>query len=428
MSKQPIVVILGGGAGKGFFPLTKNRSKAAVPFGGKYRLVDITISNCLHSEFYKIFVLTQHKSGSLNRHIVQSFQISSFLDGFVDVRAASLTPNNPNWYQGTADAVRQNMRVIREAAEISGSKQVLILSGDHLYRMNYQRLYDFHLQKNAEVTLSLYPVDRQRATSLGVVQIDDNRKLTRFVEKPPYEKLDELISNPDDPSRAFLGSMGIYLFELSLLDEILHKFPEFNEFGRDVLPYLIDKYNLFGYEFQGYWENVGTIRSFYDAMLNTSLPHPNVELSDEITPGDHPFFSRGRSLPPAKINGAHIEESILAEGSIIDEGTTIKESIIGMRALVSQNVHIEKSLLFGCDYYESIEERNKKLSQGDVPLGIGENCIIKNCIIDKNARIGKNVRLENREGIQHKDSEKYYIRDGIIIVPKDTVIEDNFSI
>jgi len=429
MSNQPIVVILGGGAGQGLYPLTKSRSKAAVPFGGKYRLVDITLSNCLHSEFYKIFVLTQHKSGSLNRHIVQTFQMSSFLDGFVDVRAASLTPENPNWYQGTADAVRQNMRVIRGAAELSGAKQVLILSGDHLYQMDYKHLFNFHLQNKADVTLSLYPIEQERTSSLGVVLMDEDKRITRFVEKPNNnEILDTLRRKKGDPSKPFLGSMGIYLFELSVLEEILQNNLKFNQFGRDVFPYLIDKYNVSGYTFEGYWENVGTIRSFYDAMLDTSLPRPHFELDSVHNSRGYSFFSRGRSLPPTKLNGVEIEESVFSEGAIVDEGSTVRESIVGMRAFVGKNVFVEKSLLFGCDFYESIEDRQAKLQRGEIPLGIGENSVLKNCIIDKNACIGRNVHLENNTGIQNKDAEKYYIRDGIIIIPKDTIIEDNFSI
>lgn len=428
MPSEPIMVILGGGAGSGLHPLTKNRSKAAVPFGGKYRLIDITLSNCLHSECYKIFVLTQYNSGSLNRHIVQTFQMPNFLDGFVDVRAASMTPENPYWYQGTADAVRQNLDVIRGAAEISGVERIIILSGDHLYQMDYRDVLEFHEQNEAEVTLCVHPVSRVRVSTLGTVQIDEDKRVTRFVEKPHDEfVIDSLRQDPaPSPDQEFFGSMGLYVFELPVLERILQDHSEFNEFGRHVVPHLIEKHRVFAYPFNGFWENVGTIRSFYDAMVQLTRPNPTFDFDQTDSSLRRHFLSRSRSLPPAKINGAQLEDSILGEGAIIDEGTKIYRSIVGMRAFVDKNVHIEDSMLFGCDFYQSIQERQGNLQRGTVPLGIGEGSVLRRCIIDKNVRIGRQVILENNANVSHADHEKYSIRDGIIVVPKEVTIEDHF--
>jgi len=431
MSRQPIVVILGGGTGLGLYPLTKNRSKAAVPVAGKYRLIDVPISNCLSSEFYQIFVLTQSNSGSLNRHIVQTFQMPNFIDGFVDVRAASLTPENPNWYQGTADAVRQNLSAIQGAAELAGAEHVLILSGDHLYQMDYRKMMDFHLRKDADITIAVSPVEEKQVQSLGIAQCEGTHKISRFVEKPSRvenEVLERLrIPEPEGlGDKLYRGSMGIYIFRLDVLDKILKGHPDYNEFGRDVLPYSTDFYRVFAYTFDGFWENVGTIHSFYEAMLGMT----NFESEFDFFATGNKFrpFSRNRSLPASKINLAEVSNTLLSEGAIVEEGAQINRSVVGMRALIGKHCQIDESVLFGCDFYESVEERQRRLQEGLVPLGIGEGSILKGCIIDKNVRIGRNVVLENPDGVKEAHTELLSIRDGVIVVPKEVVIADHFRL
>jgi glucose-1-phosphate adenylyltransferase len=424
MQGQPIVVILGGGTGAGLYPLTRNRSKAAVPIAGKYRLIDIPLSNCLLSELYHVFVLTQYNSGSLNRHIVQTFQIPHFLDGFVEVRAASLTQENPNWYQGTADSVRQNLQVIQSAAEINGSDLALILSGDHLYQMDYRPLIAFHREKKADVTVSVVPAPAERAPFLGIAHCDDQQRVSRFVEKPDSPEMLAQMASCPNAEKPYWASMGIYIFRLSVLEEILRD-PSCNEFGRDVMPLLPERYHLAAYPFHGYWENVGNIRSFYEAMLQLTDTESGFQLFSH--PDRHRFFTRGRSLPPAKINGATLEDAVLAEGAIIEEGAKIHRSIVGSRALLGSNTQLHETICFGADFYESIAERTQRIKTGQIPLGIGEGTLLKRCIIDKNVRIGRHVTLENTQGIQHADHDKFSIRDGIIVVPKDTVIEDHFT-
>ncbi len=423
MLGQPIVVILGGGTGSGLFPLTRNRSKAAVPIAGKYRLIDIPLSNCLLSELYHIFVLTQYNSGSLNRHIAQTFQIPPFLDGFVEVRAASLTDQNPNWYQGTADSVRQNLQVVQSAAEINGSDTVLILSGDHLYQMDYREILAFHRSRDADVTVSVVPATADRAKSLGVVRCDDDLRVLQFMEKPSQpEDLQTMLSRPND-EKPYLGSMGIYVFRLSVLEAVLRD-PTHNEFGRDIMPKLIDRYNVAAYPFAHYWENVGSMRLYYEAMLELTQPKPGFRLFER--PDRNRFFTRGRSLPSAKVNSATVEDAVLAEGAILEDGAQITRSIVGTRAFLGQNVEICDSVIFGSDFYEPIEERKRRLDVGEIPLGIGEGCILRGCIIDKNVRIGRDVVLENTQGIWEADHDKFFIREGIIVVPKEIVIEDGF--
>jgi len=423
MLGQPIVVILGGGTGSGLFPLTRNRSKAAVPIAGKYRLIDIPLSNCLLSELYHIFVLTQYNSGSLNRHIAQTFQIPPFLDGFVEVRAASLTDQNPNWYQGIADSVRQNFQVVQSAAEINGSDTVLILSGDHLYQMDYREILAFHRSQDADVTVSVVPASAERAKSLGVVRCDDSLRVLQFMEKPNQPNdLNAMIARPD-AEKPYLGSMGIYVFRLSVLEQVLRD-PTHNEFGRDIMPKLYERYHVAAYPFAHYWENVGSIRLYYEAMLELTRPEPGFRLFER--PDRNRFFTRGRSLPSAKVNGATVEDAVLAEGAILEEGTQITRSIIGTRAFLGQRVEVRDAVIFGSDFYEPIEERVRRLNAGDIPLGIGEGCVLRGCIIDKNVRIGRDVILENTQGIWEADHDKFFIREGIIVVPKDTVIEDGF--
>ncbi|MCB9638433.1 MAG: glucose-1-phosphate adenylyltransferase [Myxococcales bacterium] len=423
MLGQPIVVILGGGTGSGLFPLTRNRSKAAVPIAGKYRLIDIPLSNCLLSELYHIFVLTQYNSGSLNRHIAQTFQIPPFLDGFVEVRAASLTEQNPNWYQGTADSVRQNLQVIQSAAEINGSDTVLILSGDHLYQMDYRELLAFHRESGADVTISVAPASEERATSLGIVRCDEHYRVQEFLEKPNDPEQVKAMAIRDDEKKPFWGSMGIYVFRLSVLEEMLQD-PSHNEFGRDILPKVYQNHSVAAYPFKNYWENVGTIKLYYEAMLELTRPEPGFRLFER--PDRNRFFTRGRSLPSAKVNGATMEDAVLAEGAIIDDGAQITRSLVGTRAFLGRDVEVRDAVIFGADFYEPIEERNRRLRDGEIPLGIGERCILRGCIIDKNVRIGRDVVLENTQGIWEADHEKFFIREGIIVVPKEVVIEDGF--
>ncbi len=424
-SPKLLAVILGGGAGTRLFPLTQQRSKPAVPLGGKYRLVDIAISNCINSDVLRMFVLTQYNSASLNRHIAQTYRFSQFSNGFVEILAAEQTPESPQWFQGTADAVRQVLPHIGDW----GIDTLLILSGDHLYHMDYRQFLDHHYKSDADVTVSVIPCDPEAATDFGLLKTDADGRLIEFKEKPKGEELETMrvdtttlgLSPEEAAARPFLASMGIYVFKYDRLEKFLAEDPTWLDFGREIIPAVIRQGHAQGYLFDGYWEDIGTISAFYRANLDLTSKIPKFNLFDAETP----VYTRARYLPPSKIEESHISDSIISDGCIIN-GARINRSVIGLRSRISKGVQIEASFLMGADYYQALEEMRNDMGVGLPRVGIGEGAIINRAIIDKNVRIGAGVRLVNSAEIQNIDGEdgSYFIRDGIIIVPKNAIIRD----
>jgi glucose-1-phosphate adenylyltransferase len=420
-----LAVILGGGAGTRLFPLTQQRSKPAVPLGGKYRLVDIAISNCINSDVFKMFVLTQYNSASLNRHLAQTYRFSQFSQGFVEVLAAEQTPESPDWFQGTADAVRQILPHLRGW----GIDTLLILSGDHLYRMDYRKFLARHFESDADVTVSVTPCNEAAATDFGLLKTDGAGRIIEFKEKPKGEQLQSMrvdtsklgLNEAEAVARPFLASMGIYVFKYDRLEELLAADPNGVDFGREIIPSAIKSGHVEAYLFDGYWEDIGTISAFYRANLDLTSKIPKFNLFD----AEAPVFSRARFLPPSKIEESQILDSILSDGCIVN-GAAITNSVIGLRSRIAKGVRIEGSFVMGADYYQSIDEMRTDFASGKPRVGIGEDTIISRAIIDKNARIGTGVRLLNEAGVVDADAEdgSYFIRDGIIIVPKNAVIGD----
>ncbi len=420
-----LAVILGGGAGTRLFPLTQQRSKPAVPLGGKYRLVDIAISNCINSDVFKMFVLTQYNSASLNRHIAQTYRFSQFSNGFVEILAAEQTPDSPQWFQGTADAVRQVLPHIRDW----GIDTLLILSGDHLYHMDYRRFLDRHFESDADVTVSVTPCDPLAASDFGLLKTDDSGRIIEFKEKPKGQELEAMrvdtsklgLSVEEAIMRPYLASMGIYVFKYPQLEQLLAEDASWVDFGREIIPGAIKTRNVQAFLFNGYWEDIGTISAFYRANLDLTSKIPKFNLFD----AEAPVFTRARYLPPSKIEESQIRDSIVSEGCIIT-GAAITNSVVGLRSRISKGVLIDSSFLMGADYYQTFEEMRDDLAASLPRVGIGENTVINRAIVDKNARIGSGVRLVNEARTMEADGEgnSYYIRDGIIIVPKNAVIKD----
>lgn len=417
-----VTIILAGGPGKRLYPLTKKRSKPAVPIGGRFRLIDIPISNCIHSGLRKIFILTQFSSESLHRHIFLTYRFDSFSKDFMTILSAQQTLESHEWYQGTADAVRQNLSFFRTEGNLA-----LILSGDHLYRMDYQKFIDFHLQKMADISISVYPVYQHRAPEFGVMKVDKNCRITAFHEKPTEPvQLDEM-KVPEEIFRQFqldasgrthLASMGIYIFNWNVLKELLEN-TKFEDFGRDVIPFAIKKKNVYGYFFDGHWEDIGTIRSFFEAHIDLTQPLPKFNFYDE----EKPVFSHARFLPGSKILSSDVHNSILCEGSIINR-SRISHSIIGVRSRICDNSVVERTVMMGADFFESKEGIEQNAQKGIPNIGVGSNCEIRNTIIDKNARIGNGVKLINARGIGDETAEDYVISEGIIVIPKNAIIAD----
>jgi len=419
-----VAVILGGGRGTRLFPLTKTRSKPAVPLAGNYRLIDVTVSNCINSKIDRIYVLTQFNSASLNQHISRTYRFDTFSSGFVEVFAAEQTPASLDWFQGTADAVR---KVLPHVANHS-PREVLILSGDHLYRMDYVDFIARHRMMGADISIAVKPVPADRAPELGILRADAKGRITEFREKPKGKLLSDMRTNTkplglaprEAQRRPYLGSMGIYLFKFEALKDVLERDPRMIDFAREIIPEALSRLKVHAHIFDDYWEDIGTIRSFYHAHMQLVAPLPPYNLFDE----HHPLYTHYRFLPGPKINHGKIEQAILNSGAIV-ERATITRSIIGVRSRIGAGTVIEDSIVMGADYYELPWER------GNVPpLGIGEKCVIRKAIIDKNARIGNRVLLENKRGIANHDDldERYYIRDGIIVVPKGAVIADGTEI
>lgn len=424
--KRVLAIILGGGAGTRLYPLTKLRAKPAVPLGAKYRLIDIPISNCINSEIQRIYVLTQFNSASLNRHIARTYAMAGIAQGFVEVLAAQQTPESPSWFEGTADAVRKYLWLFTEW----DVDQYLILSGDHLYRMNYADFINRHRQTQADITLSVVPVDERRASDFGLVKIDETGRVRSFSEKPKGDALRAMRADttvlglPSDKAMAspYIASMGIYVFEKQALLDLLKTKPERTDFGREILPAAIVDHNVQAYLFGDYWEDIGTIEAFYNANLAlTEQPSPPFSFYDEKAP----IYTRPRYLPPSKLLDCKVIESMVGEGCILRE-CTVKRSVIGVRSRIETGCVIDNALLMGSDFYESPLERLKNLESGIVPLGVGVNSIVQRAIVDKNARIGRNVRIVNKDGVADASREElgFVIQSGIVVVIKNATIPD----
>jgi glucose-1-phosphate adenylyltransferase len=424
--KRVLAIILGGGAGTRLYPLTKLRAKPAVPLAAKYRLIDIPISNCINSEIQRIYVLTQFNSASLNRHITRTYGMAGFSQGFVEVLAAQQTSESPSWFEGTADAVRKYLWLFAEW----DVDQYLVLSGDHLYRMNYADFIHRHRETKADITLSVVPVDERRASDLGLMKIDKTGRVTSFSEKPKGDALKAMrvdtnvLGLPAKKAREFpyIASMGIYVFEKRVLHDLLNGSRDQTDFGREVIPASAKNYNVQAYLFKDYWEDIGTIEAFYNANLAlTQQPDPPFSFYDEKAP----IYTRSRYLPPTKLLDTKVIESIVGEGCILKE-CTVKRSVIGIRSRIEAGCVIDNALLMGSDYYESPAERAKTLESGRVPLGVGANSTIQRAIVDKNTRIGRNVRIINKDRVAESNREDlgFVIRNGIIVVIKNATIPD----
>ncbi|RMF95685.1 MAG: glucose-1-phosphate adenylyltransferase [Planctomycetota bacterium] len=426
--KNVIALVLGGGRGTRLYPLTKVRSKPAVPIGGKYRLIDVPLSNCINSGVKRVYVLTQFNSVSLHRHIRATYNFDPFSRGFVEILAAQQTLTRADWYQGTADAVRQNLNYLKRP----DVDYVLILSGDQLYRMDFREMIDTHQKAGADVTIASVPVTSDVASALGIMRVDESGKVVGFCEKPQtQEALDSVRVDPawidrhgiDSRGRDCLASMGIYLFNREVLVDLLEK-TDYQDFGKEVFPSSIESHHVQLHLFDGYWEDIGTIRAFYEA--NLSLARPNGPFS--LGTPDAPLYTRPRFLPPSRFDRATVRDSLIADGCIIADGAVVENSVIGLRCFIGPNSVIRNSIVMGADYFETTE-RPQTLELGAPPVGIGANCLIENAIVDKNCRIGADVRISNTKGItDSEECETHMIRDGIIVVPKDTILPDGWAL
>lgn len=418
VNNDVIALILGGGQGTRLFPLTHHRSKPAVPIGGQYRLIDIPVSNCLHADIRRIFVLTQFNSASLNRHIAQTYRMDLFSQGFVEILAAEQTPDNPHWFQGTADAVRQAARhFVRYDADY-----YLILAGDHLYRMDYCALVDAHVDSRADITLAAQPVTIDDASAMGILRFDRSGQITAFEEKPKRERLNEIGQSippgatfaGHTPDKPFVASMGVYVFSRDVLLEALQR-DEAKDFGREIIPSALERHRVNAYLFRGYWADVGTVGSFYEANVMLTRPGAPFRFYDPRSP----IYTHPRFLPGARFSDCSIREAIIAEGSYLDR-CTVEQSIVGIRTTVQAGATIRRSVLLGADFFEADDNHP---GRGDNPrLGIGRDVVLDKVIVDKNARIGDGARLVNERGVQEADGDGHYIRNGIIVIPKDGVI------
>lgn len=416
--KNVVSVVMGGGKGTRLFPLTQIRSKPAVPLGGRYRLIDIPISNCINSGLNRIFVVTQYNSESLNRHVIQTYRFGHFSQGFVDILAAEQTPESAEWYMGTADAVRRCLRHLL-AYDV---EYILILSGDQLYRMDFSQVLQSHKERNADLSICVIPVEREKAASFGIMKMADDGRLLEFHEKPED---DALVSDLEvdverwkdsgvTPERTLLASMGIYVFNASVLRDLLAD-PSRLDFGQHVIPASLSRYRVFGHLFDGYWEDIGTIGAFYQANLDLTVRYPQFNFFHP----DAPIYTRPRFLPASRIRDCRIKESVVAEGcSLFD--SEIRESVIGVRSRIHSS-RIAQTLMMGADFYEEDDDRR-------IPLGIGAGADIRRAIVDKNARIGRDVQVSNKEERRDYDGDNFYIRDGIVIIPKNAEIPDGTRI
>jgi glucose-1-phosphate adenylyltransferase len=408
--KDVLGLIMGGGQGSRLYPLTKLRSKPAVPIAGKYRLIDIPISNCLHAGIDKIAILTQYNSVSLHRHIQRTYARDIFTAGWVQILAAEQTPRSAGWYQGTADAVRQQLRTI----ETVRAQYVLILAGDHLYNMDYRAFVEYHVETGADITMAVQPVSADMAPALGILKRGPDGQIKSFTEKPEPAQLPGLksISGSDKP---YLASMGIYVFRTDLLLEVLKS--EGDDFGKDIIPNALADYRLMGHVYDGYWADIGTIRRFYEVNLEMTLPDRPF---DFYIPG-RPIYSRARFLPATEVYGARIENALLADGCRVVD-SRINHSVIGLRSQIGPKVKIRSSILMGADYYETEADRAENERLGRPAIGIGDGTVIEGAIIDKNARIGRNVRIRHLPDRPDSETENWVARDGLVVIPKNAAI------
>ena len=418
--KEVISVILGGGAGTRLHPLTYRRSKPAVPLAGRYRLIDIPISNCINSHLNRIFVLTQFNSASLNRHIQKAYQFDRFGSGFVTILAAEQTPTSKDWFQGTADAVRRVLMHLNS----HNHEYVLILSGDQLYSMNYQKMIAHHKELKADITIATIPVVANDAPGFGILKTGDQHRITEFHEKPPLEELEGKESPVSDElreaGRVYLASMGIYIFNKSLLNDMLNDDQAMHDFGKELIPTAIKNQHVVSYPFSGYWSDIGTIKSFYDANLMLAQPHPPFTMYDPKSP----IYTSRRTLPHAKINNARIRSSIIAEASVIVD-SEVEDSVIGIRTFIGRGATVKRSVVMGADYYHW-HDSDLEPKEGPPNPGIDEDAYVEGAIIDRNVSIGKRCRIINKDNVQEGgDGKNFFIRDGIIIITKNVRIEDD---
>jgi glucose-1-phosphate adenylyltransferase len=424
MAQSTIAVILGGGAGTRLYPLTASRSKPAVPIAGKYRLVDIPISNCINSNIKRMWVLTQFNSASLNKHIKNTYNFSAFSSGFVDILAAEQTPDNPSWFQGTADAVRQCLRHIDQHE----AEYILILSGDQLYQMDFQEMINKHKESKADISIATIPVVEREASEFGIMKVGDDGLISSFIEKPKKDVLPDWVSDTgadmQQQGRHYLASMGIYIFNRKLLfNLLLEEHQESTDFGKEIMPNSIDKYRVASYQYDGYWTDIGNIYSFFEANLSLTeeIPHFNLYHHQQT------IYTRARMLPPAKISGTTLEHTIIAEASIIN-ASRIEKSVIGIRSRIGHGTNIISCYMMGADYFETIEQMANAKEKGLPEIGIGQRCYLKNCIIDKNVRIGDDVRIIGGNHLEPADHPLYTIKDGIVVIKKNAVVPNGFQL
>lgn len=417
MNNKVLAIILGGGQGTRLYPLTAERSKPAVPIAGKYRLVDIPISNCINSNIGRMFVLTQFNSASLNKHIKHTYQFSYFSDAFVDILAAEQTPNNKGWFQGTADAVRQCIHHFKGYE----SEYIMILSGDQLYQMDFNEMLDAHIASEASISIASLPVNAKDATSFGILKSNENNIITSFIEKPEESLLKDWESDVSDAMKAqgkhYLASMGIYIFNKDLLIELLEG-TDAMDFGKEIIPQAIENYKVLSYAYEGYWTDIGNIESFFEANIDLTSDIPKFNLFDR----SQNILTRPRVLPPTKISGTTFENSIVAEGSIV-HGSRIAKSVIGIRSRIGKGTVIENSYVMGSNRFLDLKEINDARKNGIPHVGIGDRCFITNCIIDKNAKIGDDVRITGGKHLEDIETDTYVVREGIVVVKNGATIE-----
>lgn len=422
MTEKVLGVILGGGQGSRLAPLTQTRSKPAVPIAGKYRLVDIPISNCLNSGIHRMFVLTQFNSASLNKHIKNTYHFSHFSDAFVDILAAEQTPENPTWFQGTADAVRQTMHHLLNHE----FEYVLILSGDQLYQMDFNEMVNAHIEAGVQVTLATIPVNAKDAPDFGILKANENNIITSFIEKPKTNLQDWTSDTGEEmhsEGRDYLASMGIYIFNRDLLIKIFAENEEEKDFGKEIIPRMLNEYDVLSYQYEGYWTDIGNICSFFEANLGLTDDIPKFNLFDH----NHSIFTRARMLPPSKILGTTLDKTIIAEGCII-QAESIKHAVIGIRSRIGVGTHIQSCYIMGSDKYQTLEEIQEDKDNGKPIIGIGDNCKITNAIVDKNSRIGNNVVINGGNHLEDGDFGLYTVKDGIVVVKKGAVIPDGTEV
>jgi len=418
-------LILGGGRGTRLYPLTMLRSKPAVPVAGKYRLIDIPISNCLNSGLYRIYVLTQFLSVSLHRHIANSYKFDAFSRGFVEVLAAQQTNEAADWYQGTADAVRQNIRYVEE----DGCREVLVLSGDQLYRMDFRQLIKTHREHRADVTIAVLPVTREQAAGFGMVRLDDHGRVAGFVEKPQTDEQLAPVRIPAEwlarhgitgGDRHYLASMGIYLFNRQVLFDLLNAQPLVADFGKEVFPRSIKTYHVQAHLFDGYWEDLGTVKSYHEANLALAGDEPPFDFHSP----EGVIYTRMRFLPASRVSGATLEQCLVSDGCVVQSGARISRCVIGVRSRIGRDVVLKDTVMIGADRFETDAERAANRARGIPDLTVGDASVIERAILDKDCRVGRNVRISNRRNVQDEEGENYVIRDGIVVIPKGIVVPD----